>query len=62
MDTLMYAARCQKWHKIYTTLDLATSVSVFLADMVDNMLPACIFFKLLDLCIFNHTLSEGYRT
>lgn len=58
MDALMNAAWCQKGHKIYTTLDFATSISVFLADLEGLNVS-----KLLDLCIFNSTLlSEGYQT
>lgn len=58
MDALMNAAWCQKGHKIYTTLDFATSISVFLAD-----LEGLNIFKLPDLCIFNSTLlPEGYQT
>lgn len=60
----MYAAWCQKRHKIYTTLDFATSISVFLADLEGRQGAPCLyFFKLPDLCIFNSTLlSEGYQT
>lgn len=58
MDTLMNAAGCQKGHKTYTTLDFATSISVFLADLEGLNIS-----KLPDLCIFNSTLlSEGYQT
>lgn len=58
MDALMNAAWCQKGHKIYTTLDFATSISVFLADLEGLNIS-----KLPDLCIFNSTLLlEGYQT
>lgn len=54
----MNAAWCHKGHEIYTTLDFATSISVFLADLEGLNVS-----KLTDLCTFNSTLlPEGYQT